>query len=460
MAKSDNNDTGKREQQGGLSNRRDFMKLSTMGALATIGTQAVANPLTGRTLLGDRAGTGNTMPGRIVLCHNPEMMGHASTIDKDLTEEMVHRSVKLLTGQTDVAAAFESLFPGLHAGSTFAIKVNCIASCCTRWEVVRGVVSGLAQMLGSTFNVGQIVIFDRHNLHSYGYDEAEFTYNGHTPTISHSNQASGSGYNVYGSHTLSQYLLDCDYVINMPALKSHSDGNNQITVALKNHYGSCYSSSLCGNITGMLTVNSDTNIKDKTCLVVTDGLRATYNGGPGTPPMYWSNYDEQTPNTIFVTTDPITNDYWARDIINAQRVASGMSERPCTWIEQGSGSSWEIGISDPAEMTVLNFDPVGVADMPINENQGTFLSPNSPNPFSSTTTLRFRLARSGQTSLKIYDVQGRQVRRLVGEGRPEGYSSLIWDGRSDHGELTPTGVYFARLEANNTVSTRRLVLTR
>jgi hypothetical protein len=285
--------------------RRQFLRLSALGALSSVGIPAMAEQLV-------RTGSavpkrGNLMPGRIVICHDPEMEGHLPTINRDRVEEMVHRSVRLLTDLGETGPAFESLFPGIDEGSTFAIKVNCIGPTCTRWEVARGVVSGLSLMFGGTYDVSQVTLFDRDTLSRWGYTQSEFTFNGNFPLLSSGNNAGGSGYTPVPGHHLSRYILNSDYLIDIPALKSHSDPSNQITVAMKNHYGSCYPSSLCGNIPGMLMLNADPEIKAKTCLVLTDGLRATYTGGPGGSPQTWNLYPEATPNTLFLTTDPVTN---------------------------------------------------------------------------------------------------------------------------------------------------------
>ncbi|MBD3334451.1 MAG: DUF362 domain-containing protein [Candidatus Eisenbacteria bacterium] len=441
------------------SSRRDFLKLSALGAIAGVVSPAMAQGLfqPGRQRGIDR---GNAMPGRIVMLREPEMDGHLSTIDKERVAEVVHAGIRILTGVDDTAAAFESLFPGLHSGSTFAIKVNCLGITDTRWEVVRGIVSGLAAMLGGTYDVSQVVIYDRHNLHSHGYDESEFTFNGNTPLISHTNNASGSGYYVWENHQLSQYILDCDYLINVPALKCHNNGNNQITIALKNHYGSCDPASLCGDIPGMLAVNADSNVKVKTNLVVTSALRGTYWGGPGDYWQEWNLYPELTPNSIFFSTDPVTNEYWARDLINAQRIAMGYSEKPCPWVEDASEPPYELGISDPDQMTVINLDAAGVVDDAGRLSGGTFFTANVPNPFAESTTLRFRLERGGPVSLRILDAAGRSVRDLGTRWYAAGRNAAAWNGRDAKARRVAAGVYFAHLQAGSISRTRRIIVAR
>jgi hypothetical protein len=442
------------------TSRRNFLKLSAVGAIAAGSVPTAAE---GVAKFGARLqswGAGNTRPGQIVLYHDPCMEGHVATVNRDVTEADVHHAVRILTGITgDTGAAFESLFPGISSTSTFAIKVNCIGPTCTRWEVARGVVSGLSLMLGGTYDVSQAIVYDRHNIHNYGYAESEFTFNGNYPTLSHTNNASGSGQEPWPGYELSRYILDRDYLINIPALKSHSDMNNQITVALKNHYGSCAPASLCGNIPGMLSLNSYSALADKAFLTVTDALRATWTGGPGESPQSWNTFAEGTPNTLFVTTDPATNDYWARDYINTERAARGSGLKPAPWVELASGSPYYIGISDPALMSVFNFD---TADVPRGPEalSGVLLAPNTPNPFTDRTTLRFHLTKSGRASLSIVDASGRMVKRLAKDNFPSGWNQIQWDGRASNGAKVAAGVYFSLLEAEGHTRSRRLIVAK
>jgi Domain of unknown function (DUF362)/FlgD Ig-like domain/TAT (twin-arginine translocation) pathway signal sequence len=442
------------------SSRRDFLKVAgltaaAMGLPSLNGTDraAAAIPVTNL--------RSNDLPGRILLYHDPLMNGHTATIDRDQVETSVHNGIRLFTGISDVGEAFKSLFPGLAAASTIAIKVNCIGPTDTRWETVRGVISGLAQMEvdgGAYYNVSQVVIYDRHNLSYHGYNSTQFEFGGNSPVISSNN--SPSGYYVYGSYRLSNFLIDSDFVINMPALKSHSDGNNQITTAFKNHYGSCTPASLCGNITGMLTLNSDQYVKPKTALILMDGIRGTYNGGPGESPQSWTTFEENTPNTLFFSTDPVTNDYWARETINTERAThSYMPEKPCPWIETASGEPYNLGVSDPAQMNVIEYEASAV-DPRDPVSVGTFFAGNYPNPFQQSTRLRFQLARAGSARVTITDVTGRLVRDLGEHDCPTGLTELDWDGRDTNGHRPSAGVYFAHLDTAGLKRIRRIVLAR
>ena len=86
------------------------------------------------------------------------------------------------------------------------------------------------------------------------------------------------------------------------------------------------------------------------------------------------------------------------------------------------------------------------------------LYPNSPNPFSDQTTIRFNLTDAVPASIRIYDSAGRLVRNLNLGIRGGGESQVIWNGRGEAGERLSSGVYFYRLEAPGIQETRPLVL--
>jgi hypothetical protein len=87
------------------------------------------------------------------------------------------------------------------------------------------------------------------------------------------------------------------------------------------------------------------------------------------------------------------------------------------------------------------------------------LHPNTPNPFSKRTLIRYDLPQSAEVELAIYDLAGRKVRTLLSAAvRSPGPHETSWDGRDDAGNAVASGVYFAKLEAGADVERRRLVL--
>ncbi len=85
---------------------------------------------------------------------------------------------------------------------------------------------------------------------------------------------------------------------------------------------------------------------------------------------------------------------------------------------------------------------------------------NDPNPFHPATTISFELTRQTRVRLGIFDVAGRQIRLLADEPLPAGRHQVRWDGKTEDGQLAPSGVYFYRLDGGDLRQTRRMVLAR
>jgi hypothetical protein len=287
------------------------------------------------------------MPGRIILLHD-DNLSENGVVDMNRAEHVVAQGVKSLIGKTDIGEAFEALFPGITPSSKIAIKVNLIAATDTRWETARGVVSGLSRMFNNSYDVSNVTLFDRHSMSYHGYTADRFTFNGRTANLQSTPKCDSNIFPVPGRE-LSSWIVDADYVIDIPVLKDH--GTNQLTLAFKNHYGSVYPPSLCGQISNMLTLNAHTQIKDKTCLVLLDCIFGIWRGGPSGYPQEWRTFpDELTPNSMFFSTDPTTVEYWGRDTINTERIDRGYSPHSATYIETSSGSPYNLGVSNPGDM--------------------------------------------------------------------------------------------------------------
>ena len=89
------------------------------------------------------------------------------------------------------------------------------------------------------------------------------------------------------------------------------------------------------------------------------------------------------------------------------------------------------------------------------------LSGVKPNPFRGVAEVEFALASAGAVDLRVYDVQGREVRSLLRRERLEaGPQHARWDGRRNDGGSVGAGVYYVRLKLANRVWTRTVVRVR
>ena len=86
------------------------------------------------------------------------------------------------------------------------------------------------------------------------------------------------------------------------------------------------------------------------------------------------------------------------------------------------------------------------------------LEPNHPNPFNPRTTISYRLPKTAQVSLIIYNLLGQEVRLLVDTHQRVGFHQAVWDGRDRLGRTVASGVYLYRLRAGDYSETRKMIL--
>lgn len=83
---------------------------------------------------------------------------------------------------------------------------------------------------------------------------------------------------------------------------------------------------------------------------------------------------------------------------------------------------------------------------------------NYPNPFTPETTIKYTLPKSTLVKLVIYDMLGREVKTLVNELQQQGVKSVVWDGKNNHGQPLPNGLYLYRIVAEGFTQSSKSIL--
>ena len=94
-------------------------------------------------------------------------------------------------------------------------------------------------------------------------------------------------------------------------------------------------------------------------------------------------------------------------------------------------------------------DPVSGSELPFTYD----LSQNYPNPFNPSTKIKYSVPVSGSVSLKIYNIQGKEVYTLVNANQEAGRYEVNFNA-SD----MSSGIYFYTISAGDFTQTRRMVL--
>ncbi len=94
--------------------------------------------------------------------------------------------------------------------------------------------------------------------------------------------------------------------------------------------------------------------------------------------------------------------------------------------------------------------------------EGFEMNPNTPNPFSESTTIHFKLAIPSVVQLRIYNTQGAVIKMVNYSERMVGPYEYLWNGTNENGMPVPGGTYICTISVFNhrgnfTMSNKMLV---
>jgi len=81
------------------------------------------------------------------------------------------------------------------------------------------------------------------------------------------------------------------------------------------------------------------------------------------------------------------------------------------------------------------------------------LQQNYPNPFKTTTTIKYKVKEQSFVSLRIFDIMGTEVASLVNERKPKGDYTVEWNA---HGN--GSGIYFCKLQNGRNNEVKKMLL--
>jgi hypothetical protein len=97
--------------------------------------------------------------------------------------------------------------------------------------------------------------------------------------------------------------------------------------------------------------------------------------------------------------------------------------------------------------------PIGISPVSTEVPRSFNLEQNYPNPFNPVTKFKFSIPVSGNVSLKIYDVSGREVTELVNKHMQAGTYEADWDASS-----FSSGIYLYTIISGDFTQTRKMVM--
>lgn len=334
------------EPQPRKVSRRDFVRLATLAGLLA-GCRPARQVLV--TATPSPAPTSSPVPtpapgtlSRVVRARHPEVWD-GDELRPDQVRRMLDASITRFTGLDDAPAAWASLF---DPAERIAIKVNTIRSSSfwTHVPLVNAVTQSLQE---AGVPAEQITVFDRFTSE---LEWAGFTINRDGPGVRcyGTDNDYTAGWTLLGNNIrLSDILLGCDALINMPILKCH--GHSGVTFAMKNHFGNfdrpaSYHRPRTGE--AIVELNSLPAIRDRTRLIVGDALVVS--------PVCHGNWTRAvTGDSLLISSDPVAHDAVGlqilTDVIAAEgHDTTGTQELADAWLT----SSAEAGLGRSQQETI------------------------------------------------------------------------------------------------------------
>ena len=284
-------------------------------------------------------------PSQLVRVHHAGVW-HGDKLVPDALRQMLDAGITHLTGINDARQAWAALF---SPAERIAIKVNTILSS-SYWTPVPLVMAVTQSLQDAGVPAEQIVIYDRDPSE---LGNAGFKINRDGPGVRcASSTRYVKGYKLVGiDASLSDVLLSCDALINMPILKSH--GNAGMTFSMKNHYGTFqrpteFYHSGKGIQQGIAELNAWPDIKNRTRLIVGSLLNFV-----GASSWDWSN--ALPGDSLLFSFDPVAADAYAMQEFQKVVTLSGPSPKTIKalatpWIAYAAKLG--VGTNDPAHYQV------------------------------------------------------------------------------------------------------------
>jgi hypothetical protein len=134
-------------------------------------------------------------------------------------------------------------------------------------------------------------------------------------------------------------------------------------------------------------------------------------------------------------------------------IAEGMHEGYLVAVDSISGITKDI--------VKLSGKTTGYVDVHESNEQLPFdyrLYENYPNPFNSSTEIRYSIRSRSHVMVSIYNLLGQKIRTLVDEEKPAGNYIITWNGTANNGDEVATGIYFYQIRTRDYVETRKMML--
>ena len=151
----------------------------------------------------------------------------------------------------------------------------------------------------------------------------------------------------------------------------------------------------------------------------------------------------------FAQVNPTANTATGKNTFGMSAALVDDSNIGVAWIDTTTGND-EIFYR---KMAIPTAPTVGVSESENLTLNKFALNQNYPNPFNPSTMISYQMPITGNVTLKVYDILGKEVATLVNETKEAGSYEVMFDASK-----FSSGIYFYRLQVGNFTAVKKLVL--
>jgi hypothetical protein len=122
-------------------------------------------------------------------------------------------------------------------------------------------------------------------------------------------------------------------------------------------------------------------------------------------------------------------------------------------IDARQTDGWIVIATQGSGVYASTFEPSGVSSL--NSSDLVLLLQNYPNPVNGSTRVRYQLPDEGWTRLSVYDLDGKEIDRIVDQSQSKGEHWVVYDA-----SRLENGCYTFRLSVGNQSDTRKFIVAR
>lgn len=193
--------------------------------------------------------------------------------------------------------------------------------------------------------------------------------------------------------------------------------------------------------------NSDSNGMDQGMSITTDAQGNVYVGGASDLGSVRLGYKilKYSPSGNLLWKDNYSYAHHPEDFVYSIRTNTN-NDIFVTGISFNPGTDYDFA-------TIKYSQSVNVENISGNIPDKFYLSQNYPNPFNPVTNIEFSITDLSNVSLKVFDINGREIGTLHNGRLNAGNYKVQWNS----GRL-PSGVYFYELKSNNFKEVKKMLL--